>query len=123
MLEKDVNLTLVQDTVLVLINQGKEETFQEVNNLIIWRDKCTAGYITISDNWLTFTNSSKKAEDKKDNNTCNDIQVEVPFNLAAFVSWSTVIHEGFGVMTWKNNISLQLHYFGSIRAWKNNFEM
>jgi len=35
MLDKEVNLTLVQDTVLVLINQGKEETFQEVNNLII----------------------------------------------------------------------------------------
>ena len=49
---------------------------------------------------ILFTDCPKKAKNKEDDNTSNNIHVEVSFNLTALVSWTTVILEGFCVMAW-----------------------
>ena len=54
--------------------------------------------LCLNRNEILFTDCPKKAKNKEDNNTSNNIHVEVSFNLTAFVSWTTVILEGFCVM-------------------------
>ena len=56
-----------------------------------------------------FTDCAKKAKNKEDDNTSNNIHVEVSFNLTAFVSWTTVILESFCVMAWNIMKCIILH--------------